>query len=140
MINMSQHSVSTLQMRFRGQCSAGQKVLASIIIRLALADTFCLSCGILTLDEPTTNLDTSNIDALAESLSRLIEHRSKQANFQLIIITHDEDFVQKLGRSGVADEYYKIAKERDPSSDLMISTIKRSNIANITIEGPAEDE
>jgi len=127
------------KMTFRGQCSAGQKVLASIIIRLALADTFCLSCGILTLDEPTTNLDTSNIDALAESLSRLIEHRSKQANFQLIIITHDMDFVQKLGRSGVADEYYKIAKERDPSSDLMISTIKRSNIASTTIAGDAED-
>ncbi|CAH3038473.1 unnamed protein product [Pocillopora meandrina] len=38
----------------RGRCSAGQKVLASLIIRLALAETFCLNCGILTLDEPTT--------------------------------------------------------------------------------------
>ncbi|RMX58110.1 hypothetical protein pdam_00000096 [Pocillopora damicornis] len=37
----------------RGRCSAGQKVLASLIIRLA--ETFCLNCGILTLDEPTTN-------------------------------------------------------------------------------------
>ena len=39
----------------RGRCSAGQRVLACIVIRLALAETFCLSCGILTLDEPTTN-------------------------------------------------------------------------------------
>ena len=31
------------------------QVLASLIIRLALAETFCLNCGILTLDEPTTN-------------------------------------------------------------------------------------
>jgi DNA repair protein RAD50 len=34
----------------RGRCSMGQKVLASIVIRLALAETFCLNCGILTLD------------------------------------------------------------------------------------------
>lgn len=33
------------------------QVLACLIIRLALAETFCLNCGILALDEPTTNLD-----------------------------------------------------------------------------------
>jgi DNA repair protein RAD50 len=47
----------TNKLDMRGRCSAGQKVLASIMIRLALAETFCLSCGIMTLDEPTTNLD-----------------------------------------------------------------------------------
>ena len=44
----------------RGRCSAGQKVLAAVVIRLALAETFCLSCGVLALDEPTTNLDEAN--------------------------------------------------------------------------------
>ena len=39
------------------RCSAGQKVLASLIIRLALAETFAENCGIIALDEPTTNLD-----------------------------------------------------------------------------------
>lgn len=34
-----------------------RQVLACLIIRLALAETFCLNCGILALDEPTTNLD-----------------------------------------------------------------------------------
>jgi DNA repair protein RAD50 len=57
-------------MEMRGRCSAGQKVLASLIIRLALAETFCLNCGILTLDEPTTNLDHENIESLARSLVR----------------------------------------------------------------------
>ena len=33
------------------------QVLASLLIRLALAETFCLQCGVLALDEPTTNLD-----------------------------------------------------------------------------------
>lgn len=36
-----------------GRCSAGQRVLASIVIRLALAETFCLNCGCIALDEPT---------------------------------------------------------------------------------------
>ncbi len=74
----------------RGRCSAGQKVLAAIVIRLALAETFCLNCGILALDEPTTNLDEANKAGLAHALSRIILSRSKQMNFQLICITHDE--------------------------------------------------
>jgi DNA repair protein RAD50 len=57
-----------VELDMRGRCSAGQKVLACIIIRLALAETFCLNCGILALDEPTTNLDESNMIALAEAL------------------------------------------------------------------------
>ena len=44
----------------RGRASAGQRVLASLIIRLALAQCFT-GCGILALDEPTTNLDRRNI-------------------------------------------------------------------------------
>ena len=58
-----------VEMDMRGRCSAGQKVLASIIIRLALAESFGTNCGILALDEPTTNLDKENINALADSLA-----------------------------------------------------------------------
>lgn len=46
------------------------QVLASLIIRLALAETFCLNCGILALDEPTTNLDGPNAASLAAALVR----------------------------------------------------------------------
>ena len=60
------------EMDMRGRCSAGQKVLASIIIRLALAESFCLQCGILALDEPTTNLDVGNIAGLAQALAELV--------------------------------------------------------------------
>lgn len=52
----------------RGRCSAGQKVLASLVIRLALAETFCINCGILALDEPTTNLDRANVESFANAL------------------------------------------------------------------------
>lgn len=60
------------ELNMRGRCSAGQKVLASIIIRLALAETFGVNCGIFTLDEPTTNLDQANIESLAHALKTYV--------------------------------------------------------------------
>lgn len=63
------------ELDMRGRCSAGQKVLSSIIIRLSLAETFCANCGILALDEPTTNLDEENIEGLANALIDIIESR-----------------------------------------------------------------
>ena len=36
---------------------------------MALAETFSGHCGILALDEPTTNLDMENVNALAVALS-----------------------------------------------------------------------
>ncbi|XP_037323920.2 DNA repair protein RAD50 [Pungitius pungitius] len=102
----------------RGRCSAGQKVLASLIIRLALAETFCLNCGILALDEPTTNLDRDNIESLAHALVEIIKSRSSQRNFQLLIITHDEDFVELLGRSSYIEHFYRIRKNQDQNSEI----------------------
>lgn len=72
----------------RAPCIA--QVLACLIIRLALAETFCLNCGILALDEPTTNLDEANSASLADALRQIMAQRAAQANFQLIVITHDE--------------------------------------------------
>ncbi|KAJ2742458.1 DNA repair protein rad50 [Coemansia sp. BCRC 34301] len=100
----------------RGRCSAGQKVLACLIIRLALAETFSVNCGILALDEPTTNLDQENIDSLARSLARIIKSRQEQRNFQLIVITHDETFMQLLGKSEYADYYWRVYKDENQCS------------------------
>lgn len=50
----------------------GFKVLACLIVRMALAETFSKNCGILALDEPTTNLDESNIQNLALALSECV--------------------------------------------------------------------
>ncbi|KAJ1932814.1 DNA repair protein rad50 [Linderina macrospora] len=102
----------------RGRCSAGQKVLACLIIRLALAETFSINCGILALDEPTTNLDQENIDSLARSLARIIKSRQGQRNFQLIVITHDEIFMQLLGKSEYADYYWRVYKDENQCSVL----------------------
>ncbi|KAL4258232.1 P-loop containing nucleoside triphosphate hydrolase [Pleurotus pulmonarius] len=99
-----------VEMDMRGRCSAGQKMLASIIIRLALSDSFGQNCGILALDEPTNALDTENIDALAASLVDIINERKNHSNFQLIIITHDENFLRKLGQSEVMDFYWRVSR------------------------------
>lgn len=98
-------------MDLRGRCSAGQRVLASLIIRLALAESFCVQCGVLALDEPTTNLDRDNIASLAGSLVQIIQHRRQQRNFQLVVITHDEEFMRLLGRSDYADYYWRVSKD-----------------------------
>ncbi|KMT14828.1 hypothetical protein BVRB_3g065520 isoform B [Beta vulgaris subsp. vulgaris] len=99
------------ELEMRGRCSAGQKVLASLIIRLALAETFCLNCGILALDEPTTNLDGPNSESLAAALLRIMEDRKGQENFQLIVITHDERFAQLIGQRQHAEKYYRVYKD-----------------------------
>ncbi len=72
------------------------KVLACLIIRIALAETFGSNCGILALDEPTTNLDKENVIGLCHALISIIESRRGQSNFQLVVITHDPNFLKNI--------------------------------------------
>lgn len=92
----------------KGRCSMGQKVLASLVIRLALAEAFTNSSRLLALDEPTTNLDREHIQKLALQLGKLIEISSNK-NMQLIIISHDLDFIKLL--EGYSEFYYEISKD-----------------------------
>lgn len=95
----------------RGRCSAGQKVLASLVVRIALSQAFCCDCGILALDEPTTNLDSENIYSLGQALTELIHTRKGHSNFQLIIITHDEQFVRQIGHACGTEHVYHVTKD-----------------------------
>lgn len=117
-----------VEMDMRGRCSAGQKVLASIIVRLALAECFGVNCGLIALDEPTTNLDRDNIKALADSLSDIIKLRRQQKNFQLIVITHDEDFLKQMECSDFADVYYRVARDNEQRS-----VIEQQSIAEVSV-------
>ena len=112
------------ELEMRGRCSAGQKVLASLIIRLALAETFSHNCGMIALDEPTTNLDRENIESLAQALSDLVSARLN-SNFQLIVITHDEDLLDFLGRVDQVSHYYKVHRNQEGSS--VITRIRLSD-------------
>lgn len=115
------------EMDMRGRCSAGQKVLASIIIRLALAECFGINCGLIALDEPTTNLDRDNIRSLAESLHDIIRARQQQANFQLIVITHDEEFLRHMQCGDFCDYYYRVSR-----NERQKSIIERQSIAEVS--------
>ena len=106
------------QMDMRGRCSAGQRVLASIVIRLALAETFGISCGCIALDEPTVNLDYDNKRGLAGALSQIVSSRAQQRNFQLILITHDLEFVSMMKTElasmtgfSMPDKYFQVQRE-----------------------------
>ncbi|KAL8938224.1 MAG: hypothetical protein Q9216_004008 [Gyalolechia sp. 2 TL-2023] len=114
------------EMDMRGRCSAGQRVLASIIIRLALAECFGVKCGLIALDEPTTNLDRDNIRSLAESLHDIIRARQQQSNFQLIVITHDEEFLRYMQCGDFCDTYYRISR-----TDRQKSKIERQSITDV---------
>jgi len=114
------------EMDMRGRCSAGQKVLASIIIRLALAEVFSANCGLIALDEPTTNLDRDNIVALAKALHDIIQTRRHQSNFQMIIITHDEEFLGAMQCGDLADYYWRISR-----NDRQNSIIERQSIQGV---------
>jgi DNA repair protein RAD50 len=115
-----------VEMDMRGRCSAGQRVLACILIRIALAEVFSTNCGLIALDEPTTNLDEANIEALARGLHRIIESRQKQSNFQLIVITHDEAFLRAMRVEDFTDYYYKVKR-----SERQLSQIEKHNVGEI---------
>ncbi len=112
------------EMDMRGRCSAGQKVLASIIIRLALAECFGVACGLIALDEPTTNLDRENIRSLAGSLHDIIEARRHQSNFQLIIITHDEEFLKFMKCPDFCDNYWRVSRNVQQNSEIEKQSIE----------------
>ncbi|RZF47733.1 hypothetical protein LSTR_LSTR005997 [Laodelphax striatellus] len=108
-----------VELDMRGRCSAGQKILASIIIRLALAETFSTNCGVITLDEPTTNLDRDNVISLCNALINLVSSRATQKNFQLIIITHDEDFINRLTREEKVRCFWRVYRDNKGLSKIM---------------------
>lgn len=109
------------ELDMRGRCSAGQKVLTSILIRLALAECFGTNCGMIALDEPTTNLDVENAESLAMALNNIIDFRKNQKNFQLIVITHDEKFLSHINGDRFTDNFYRI--ERDENQNSIIKSL-----------------
>lgn len=79
------------------------------MIRLALAEFFGSGCGVFALDEPTTHLDDVNTEALAVFLKRLAESKKSERNFQMLIITHDENFLKCLGAK--VGKFYEVTKD-----------------------------
>jgi len=117
------------EMDMRGRCSAGQKVLSSLIIRLALAETFSVNCGIIALDEPTTNLDRENIESLASALTEIVNKRAAQRNFQLVVITHDEEFIEQLSKCDKIQYYQEVSR-----NSKGLSVVRKRNVATLEVQ------
>jgi DNA repair protein RAD50 len=67
-----------------------------------------------------------NIKALAISLHNIIKARQAQANFQLIVITHDEDFLRYMQCADFCDHYYRVSRD-----DKQKSVIERQSISEV---------
>ncbi|VDM80816.1 unnamed protein product, partial [Strongylus vulgaris] len=108
-----------VELDMRDRCSAGQKMLACILIRIALADVFGGMCSIIALDEPTTNLDAIKVHHIAAMLNSLVAVRRRgystsdgqKKPFQMIIITHDDHLVDKLMIGSKPEFIYVLEKD-----------------------------
>lgn len=69
--------------------SGGQRIVASISFRLAMADTFAAKAGLLVLDEPSNYLDQDNIIHLQNVLLHL-RSSSYAGGRQIILVTHEQ--------------------------------------------------
>ena len=86
----------------------------SLLIRLDLAKFFSKNCNILTLDEPTTNLDIENMNNFTAQLNSLIKKNLKiNISFQLIIISHSQDFVNSLTQNDIIKYFYRLDKKKE---------------------------
>lgn len=74
-----------------------------------------LARRILALDEPTSNLDHHNIDGFTDALANIVKERASKG-FQLLVISHDDDFIEKLARQCEAESYYRVTKDPETSA------------------------
>lgn len=117
---------SGVRMKMREKSSAGQRALASIILRMTLAELFVKDLGFMALDEPTANLDAANAESLAEAIGIYVKRRIKSGlNLQWIIITHSEKFLEKLDAD--CTEYFKVHLD-----DQNCSTITKTSYQNLS--------
>ena len=59
-----------------------------------------------------------NIESLATALSEIVTKRSVQRNFQLVVITHDEAFIEELSRGGGVEHYLEVSRDRNGLSQI----------------------
>jgi DNA repair protein RAD50 len=49
-------------------------------------------------------------------LNKIIKTRQHQSNFQLIIITHDEDFLREMKCTDFTDHYWNVSRDANQKS------------------------
>ncbi len=69
-----------------GFASGGERMLASLAVRIAFSRILAPGLGLIILDEPTHNLDSKAVETLVE----IIKTRLGELIEQVFIVTHDE--------------------------------------------------
>lgn len=109
---------SGVRMKMREKSSSGQRALASIILRMTLAELFVKDLAFIALDEPTANLDTRNAESLAKAIGIYVKRRLKSGlNLQWIIITHNDQFLRILNAE-CSPYYYRINLDNENCSAI----------------------
>ncbi|OXA62488.1 DNA repair protein RAD50 [Folsomia candida] len=97
------------ELKMRGRSSHGEKILAALIIRCALAKKFGPNCEILAFDEPMGGLDGDMGRGLVDHFSSITDKT------QVIVTTHSLEFAKALVSKGnaVGEEvgFYRVEKE-----------------------------
>ena len=67
-----------------------------------------------------------NIESLALALAEIASRQAQHRNFQLVVITHDEEFIEQLSRSDKLQHYQKVSRNARG-----LSEIRKMNVANL---------
>ena len=84
--------------------SSGQRVMISILLRIALARAFRTNLQTLCLDEPTNYLDEDNTRQLADMIGRFTE----RSHLQVIVITHSALFRDEIVQTAADAKKFQV--------------------------------
>lgn len=98
-----------------GIASGGERVCASLAMRIAVATVLVPNLSWLILDEPTHNLDAEGVKTLAKALAEQIPRVVEQT----IVITHDENL-----KDAATAKTYTLARNKDKGEKTRIETAK----------------
>ena len=70
-----------------------------------------------------------NIESLAGALTSIATRQSEYRDFQLVVITHDEEFIEQLSRCDKIQYYQKVFRNRNG-----ISEIRKVNVSKLDQE------
>ena len=94
MMHLNQLGIGSLAKKMANQISGGEKQ------RVAIARALINDPLIIMGDEPTGNLDKRNSDIVFDIFEKL----SKEYGQSLLIVTHDEAFANRTGRTIVMED------------------------------------
>ena len=97
---LEKHSLDYLSDKYIYQLSGGELQLVSLMRSLAIQPQ------IIFYDEPTNNLDQYNTNLILDALQNFIDD-----NNQLILVSHDDSFVDKLNCINVLLKDGRVANE-----------------------------